>query len=63
MHIIFVMFYLFVCLIIFVAFIVYLLKKPFYGIIIRMQGEHGGKHNVPNIHAICGDKESVFSLE
>ena len=28
-----------------------------------MQGEHGGKHNVPNIHAICGDKESVFSLE
>lgn len=35
----------------------------FYGIIIRMQSEHGGKHHVPHIHVICGDKESVFSLE
>lgn len=35
----------------------------FYGIIIRMQSEHGGKHHVPHIHVICGDDESVFSLE
>ncbi len=35
----------------------------FYGIIIRMQSEHGGKHHVPHIHVLCGDKESVFSLE
>ena len=34
----------------------------FYGIIVRMQSEHGGKHYVPHIHAICGDDESVFSL-
>ena len=35
----------------------------FYGIIIRMQSEHGGKHHVPHIHVICGDEESVFSLD
>jgi hypothetical protein len=35
----------------------------FYGIIIRMQSEHGGKHHLPNIHVICGEEESVFSLE
>lgn len=35
----------------------------FYGIIIRMQSEKGGKHHVPHIHVICGDEESVFSLE
>ena len=35
----------------------------FYGIIIRMQSEHGGKHHIPHIHVICGDDESVFSLE
>ena len=35
----------------------------FYGIIIRMQSEHGGKHHVHNIHVICADKESVFSLD
>ena len=32
----------------------------FYGIIIRMQSERGGKHHVPHIHVICGDDESVF---
>ena len=35
----------------------------FYGIIIRMQSEKGGKHHVPYIHVICGDDESVFSLD
>ncbi len=35
----------------------------FYGIIIRMQSEKGGKHHLPHIHVICGDEESVFSLE
>ncbi len=34
----------------------------FYGIIIRMQSEHGGKHHLPHIHVICGEEESVFSL-
>ena len=35
----------------------------FYDIIIRMQSERGGKHHVPHIHVICGDDESVFSLD
>ena len=35
----------------------------FYGIIIRMQSERGSKHHVPHIHVICGDDESVFSLD
>ena len=35
----------------------------FYGIIIRMQSERGGKHHVPHIHVICGDDESVFSFD
>ena len=28
-----------------------------------MQSEKGGKHHVPHIHVICGDDESVFSLD
>ena len=35
----------------------------FYGIIIRMQCERGGKHHLPHIHVICSDKESVFTLD
>ena len=35
----------------------------FYGIIIRMQSEKGGKHHLPHIHVICGDDESVFTLD
>lgn len=35
----------------------------FYGIIIRMQSEKGGKHHLPHIHVICGNDESVFSLD
>ena len=34
----------------------------FFGIIVRMQSEKGGKHNVPHIHAIYGDDEVVVSL-
>lgn len=35
----------------------------FYGIVVRMQNEKGGKHNTPHIHALYGDYEIVFSLE
>ena len=35
----------------------------FYGIIIRMQSERGGKHNLPHIYALYGDHEIVVSLK
>lgn len=35
----------------------------FYGIIIRMYREIGGKHNVPHIHAEYSGEEVVISLE
>ncbi len=35
----------------------------FYGIIVRMHNEKGGKHNKPHIHAIYGDHEIVLTLE
>lgn len=35
----------------------------FYGIIIRMQNEKGGKHNVPHIHALYGDYEIVMTFD
>lgn len=35
----------------------------FYGIIVRMQSERGGKHNKPHIHALYGDDEIVVSIE
>lgn len=35
----------------------------FYGIIIRMYNEKGGKHNVPHIHAVYQGEEAVISLE
>ena len=35
----------------------------FYGIIIRMQSEKGGKHHLPHTHVIYGDDKSFFSLE
>ena len=28
-----------------------------------MQSEKGGKHHLPHIHVICGNDESVFSLD
>jgi len=34
----------------------------FYGIIVRMQSERGGRHNKPHIHAIYGDNEIVISF-
>lgn len=35
----------------------------FFGIIIRMYKEVGGKHNLPHIHAEYGDDEAVFDLD
>lgn len=35
----------------------------FYGIIVRMQSEKGGKHHIPHIHVVCGDEEAVFALD
>jgi hypothetical protein len=35
----------------------------FFGIIVRMQSEKGGKHNKPHIHALYGDDEVVVSIE
>ena len=35
----------------------------FYGIIVRMQSERGGKHHKPHIHAIYGDEEIVIALD
>ena len=39
------------------------LLSMFYGIIIRMQNEYGGKHHKPHIHALYGDYEIVISLD
>ena len=35
----------------------------FYGIIVRMYREIGGKHNMPHIHAEYGGQEVVMSLD
>lgn len=35
----------------------------FFGIIVRMQSERGGKHNKPHIHAIYGEYEIVVALD
>lgn len=35
----------------------------FYGIIVRMQSEKGGRHSMPHIHALYGDSEIVMSLD
>ena len=34
----------------------------FYGIIVRMQSEKGGKHSKPHIHALYGEEEIIVSL-
>ncbi len=34
----------------------------FFGIIIRMYKEMGGKHNCPHIHAEYGEDEAVFDF-
>ena len=35
----------------------------FYGIIVRMQSEKGGRHNKPHIHAIYGNEEVVVGID
>lgn len=35
----------------------------FFGIIIRMYREIGGKHNLPHIHAEYGEDEAVFDFD
>ncbi len=35
----------------------------FYGIIVRMYREVGGKHNVPHIHAEYSDQEVVVTFD
>ncbi len=35
----------------------------FYGKIVRMQSEKGGKHHKPHIHAIYGDNEVVIAID
>lgn len=37
--------------------------STFYGIIVRMYQEKGGKHNVPHIHAEYSGDEIVLSLD
>ena len=34
----------------------------FYGIIVRMQSEKGGKHSKPHIHALYREEEIIVSL-
>lgn len=35
----------------------------FYGIIVRMYREQGGKHNIPHIHAEYSGEEIVMTLD
>jgi len=35
----------------------------FFGIIVRMQSERGGKHHKAHIHALYGDFEIVIALD
>ena len=35
----------------------------FFGIIVRMQSEKGGRHNKPHIHAIYGNEEVVVGID
>lgn len=35
----------------------------FYGIIVRMQSERGGRHHEPHLHALYGDYEVVMNFE
>ena len=37
--------------------------SPFFGIIVRMYREVGGKHNVPHIHAEYSGDEVVVALD
>ena len=35
----------------------------FYGIIVRMQSEKGGRHNKPHVHALYGDNEIIVGID
>lgn len=35
----------------------------FFGIVVRMQSERGGRHNKPHIHALYGEEEIVVSTD
>ena len=35
----------------------------FYGIIVRMYRELGGKHHAPHIHVLYGEDEAIFDFE
>lgn len=35
----------------------------FFGIIVRMQNERGGRHNKPHIHALYGENEIVVGVD
>ena len=35
----------------------------FFGIIVRMQSERGGRHNNPHIHALYGENEIVVGVD
>jgi hypothetical protein len=35
----------------------------FFGIIVRMQNERGGKHNKPHVHALYGEYEVVITID
>lgn len=37
--------------------------STFFGIVVRMQSERGGKHNKPHIHALYGSEEIVVSVK
>lgn len=37
--------------------------STFYGIIVRMYQEKGGKHNMPHLHAEYSGDEIVLSLD
>ena len=37
--------------------------STFYGIIVRMQNERGGRHHKPHIHAIYGEHEIVITTD
>ena len=39
-----------------------LFLSMFYGIIIRMQSEKGGKHNTPHLHAVYNEHEIVMDF-
>ena len=34
----------------------------FFGIIVRMFAEHGGKHHTPHFHAVYQEYEAVFTI-